>query len=195
MEGVCALSTLPPPGSVPSRLTPHVSRLYLSCHTSSGGNVGLMGAVAEAAAAAGAPVTGVIPAALVPREISGATVGERVIVPDMHSRKKTMYEAADAFIALPGGFGTLEEIIEMVTWHQLGYHSKPVAFLNVAGFYDRLLSFFDHASAEGFMLPGVRGIVLAGCDPAGVLDALQTYERSSPPVFQPEAALTTEELS
>ena len=153
-----------------------------------------MGAVAEAAAAAGAPVTGVIPAALVPREISGATVGERVIVPDMHSRKKSMYEAADAFIALPGGFGTLEEIIEMVTWHQLGYHSKPVAFLNAGGFYDRLLSFFDHAAGEGFMSPGVRGIVLSAPTPVEVLDALEAYERSTPPVFTKEA-LTTEELS
>jgi len=153
-----------------------------------------MGAVAEAAAAAGAPVTGVIPAALVPREISGATVGERVVVPDMHSRKRAMYEAADAFIALPGGFGTLEEIIEMVTWHQLGYHSKPVAFLNAGGFYDTLLSFFDHASGEGFMSPGVRGIVLAAPSPGEVLDALEAYERSTPPVFKKEA-LTTEELS
>ena len=152
-----------------------------------------MGAVAEAAAAAGAPVTGVIPAALVPREISGATVGERVVVHDMHARKKTMYEASDAFIALPGGFGTLEEVIEMVTWHQLGYHSKPVAFLNAGGFYDRLLSFFDHASGEGFMSPGVRGIVLAAETPGEVLDALEAYERSAPPVFKAEA-LTTDEF-
>ena len=145
-----------------------------------------MGAVAEAASAAGAPVMGVIPAALVPREISGATVGERVIVPDMHARKKVMYEAADAFIALPGGFGTLEEVIEMVTWHQLGYHSKPVAFLNAGGFYDRLLSFFDHAAKEGFMSAGVRVIVLAANTPASVLDTLEAYERSAPPVFTEE---------
>ena len=155
-----------------------------------------MGAVAEAAAASGAPVIGVIPAALVPREISGATVGERRVVPDMHARKKAMYEASDAFIALPGGYGTLEEVIEMVTWHQLGYHSKPVAFLNAGGFYDRLLSFFDHACEEGFTSPGVRGIVLAADTPAGVLDALEAYERSAPPVFTEDkgAALTVDEF-
>jgi cytokinin riboside 5'-monophosphate phosphoribohydrolase len=161
-----------------------------------GGNVGLMGAVAEAAAAGGAPVTGVIPAALQPREISGATVGERVVVPDMHTRKRTMFEAADAFIALPGGFGTLEEVIEMVTWHQLGYHSKPVAFLNTAGFYDPLLSFFDHACEAGFIAPGVREIAMAAETPGAALDALASYERVAPPVFQaPEAALTTDELA
>lgn len=159
-----------------------------------------MGAVAEAAAAAGAPVTGFIPAALVPREISGATVGDQVVVGDMHARKRAMFEAADAFIALPGGFGTLEEVIEMVTWHQLGYHSKPVAFLNAFGFYDTLLSFFDHAAGEGFLSPGVRGIALAAPTPAAVLDALEAYERAASPVFVAEdgagaaAPLTTDEF-
>ena len=123
-------------------------------------------------------------------------MGERVVVPDMHTRKRTMFELADAFIALPGGFGTLEEVIEMVTWHQLGYHSKPIAFLNAGGFYDPLLSFFDHAAGAGFMSPGVRAIAMAAPTPAAALDALVAYKRVTPPVFEaPKPALTTEELS
>ena len=142
-----------------------------------GGNVGLMGAVAEAARAAGAPVVGVIPRALQPREVSGE-VGpgiETRVTEGMHDRKATMAELADAFIALPGGFGTLEETLEMITWQQLGYHDKPVGLLNVGGFYDGLLGFFDSCVAKGFIRPASRAIVLSAPDGGELLDRLAAY--------------------
>ncbi|GAB4815657.1 hypothetical protein N2152v2_002703 [Parachlorella kessleri] len=142
------------------------------------GNVGLMGAVAETVAAGlgeGA-VIGVIPSALAPREISGHTVGEIRLVEDMHTRKAMMFDEADAFVTIPGGFGTLDETLEITTWQQLGFHTKPVGVLNVNGFFDHLLAFLDHAAQEGFIRPQSRGIIIAEATPAALLDALEKYE-------------------
>lgn len=117
-----------------------------------GGNVGLMGAVADGALAAGGQVIGVIPSALVAREVAHRGLSELRIVESMHERKKLMAELADGFVALPGGVGTLEEIIEMITWGQLGFHAKPCAFLNVAGFYDHLMRFLQGMADHRFLL-------------------------------------------
>ena len=136
-----------------------------------------MGLMAESARKAGVPVTGVIPEALVPREVSG-DVHEAiatVVTKDMHERKATMAALADAFVALPGGFGTLEETIEMITWQQLGYHSKPVGLLNVDGFYDSLLRFFDDCVDTGFIRAESRGRVLCSADLDDLLSQLETY--------------------
>eukprot|EP00271_Cylindrocystis_brebissonii_P021337 TRINITY_DN7538_c0_g1_i2.p1 TRINITY_DN7538_c0_g1~~TRINITY_DN7538_c0_g1_i2.p1 ORF type:complete len:226 (-),score=41.70 TRINITY_DN7538_c0_g1_i2:654-1331(-) len=141
-----------------------------------GGSAGLMGAVAAAARDSGAQVLGIIPTALMPKEISGEAIGEIVEVADMHERKAKMAAAADAFIALPGGFGTLEELLEMMTWSSLGIHSKPVAVLNVDGFYDPLLGFFDHVQTEGFMSQATRSVLLAGSSPSEILDTLQAAQ-------------------
>ncbi|RVT54130.1 LOG family protein [Rubrivivax albus] len=137
-----------------------------------GGNVGLMGIVADAALAAGAPVVGVIPQALVQREVGHTALSEQHVVPDMHVRKRMMAERADAFVALPGGIGTLEELYEVWTWRQLGYHDKPIGLLNVAGFYDQLLAFMGHCVAQGFLDEAQRNAVLVDTDPARLLQRL-----------------------
>jgi uncharacterized protein (TIGR00730 family) len=137
-----------------------------------GGNVGLMGIVADAVLAAGGPVVGVIPEALVQREVGHSGLSEQHVVPDMHERKRMMAERADAFVALPGGIGTLEELFEVWTWHQLGYHDKPIGLLNVGGFYDGLLTFMDHCVAQGFLDAAQRATVVVDTDPARLLDAL-----------------------
>jgi len=116
-----------------------------------GGRAGLMGLVADAALGAGAKVVGVIPQALVERELGHQGLTELHVVQTMHERKQLMAERSDAFLALPGGIGTLEELFEVWTWRQLGYHDKPVGLLNVAGYYDAFLSFLDHTVAEGFL--------------------------------------------
>ena len=139
-----------------------------------GGNVGLMGAVSRAVVENGGEALGVIPFALQPREISGESLVESLIVPDMHTRKSTMAKNADAFIAMPGGFGTLEELFEVVTWAQLGIHTKPIGLLNVAGYYDLLIQFLDQTQANGFVSASARTIVLSQKDPATLLDLLQT---------------------
>ena len=143
-----------------------------------GGNVGLMGAIAETVGRGLGEehVIGVIPAALAPREISGTTVGEIRLVEDMHTRKAMMFDLADAFISIPGGFGTLDETVEITTWHQLGFHAKPVGILNTLGYFDHLLAFFDHATAEGFVRPASRAIVVSDSDPAALIDKLMAYE-------------------
>lgn len=116
-----------------------------------GGRVGLMGAVADGALAAGGRVIGVIPEKLRGREIAHMGLTELYVVDSMHARKTMMAYLSDGFIALPGGFGTLEEIFEVTTWTQLNYHTKPIGLLNVRGYYDKLLGFLDHATAEGFL--------------------------------------------
>jgi uncharacterized protein (TIGR00730 family) len=119
-----------------------------------GGSTGVMGSVANAVLAAGGRVTGIIPKFLVRRESAQASLEaltEAIVTDDMHQRKHTMFERADAFVALPGGIGTLEEIIEIMTWAQLGRHTKPIAFANVAGFWDPLLALLDHMRREGFI--------------------------------------------
>ncbi|KAG6644615.1 hypothetical protein CIPAW_08G065300 [Carya illinoinensis] len=127
-----------------------------------GGSIGLMGLVSQAVHDGGRHVLGVIPTILMPREITGETVGELRAVSGMHQRKAEMARQADAFIALPGGYGTLEELLEVITWAQLGIHDKPqVGLLNVDGYYNSLLSFLDKAVDEGFITPTARNIIVS----------------------------------
>ncbi|XP_028070588.1 cytokinin riboside 5'-monophosphate phosphoribohydrolase LOG1-like [Camellia sinensis] len=126
-----------------------------------GGSIGLMGLVSQAVYNGGRHVLGVIPKTLMPREITGETVGEVKAVADMHQRKAEMSRNSDAFIALPGGYGTLEELLEVIAWAQLGIHDKPVGLLNVDGYYNSLLSFIDKAVEEGFISPSARHIIVS----------------------------------
>lgn len=119
-------------------------------------------------------------------QISGTTVGEIRIVEDMHTRKAMMFAEADAFIAIPGGFGTLDETIEITTWQQLGFHTKPVGVLNMGGYYDLLLQFMDHATAEGFIRPASRAIVLSSRSAADLIDQLEAYEGKSRHLYKEE---------
>jgi uncharacterized protein (TIGR00730 family) len=139
-----------------------------------GANVGLMKVVADAALAGGAEVIGIIPESLMTRELGHPGLTTLHVVPSMHARKALMADHADAFVALPGGFGTFEEFFEVVTWTQLGLHAKPCGLLNVDGFYDPLLAFVDHATAERFIRPETRAIVVADADPAALLRHLRT---------------------
>jgi uncharacterized protein (TIGR00730 family) len=141
-----------------------------------GGRIGLMGALADATLAAGGNVIGVIPRSLVTREIAYLDLKDLRVVGSMHERKALMAELADAFIALPGGFGTLEEFCEVLTWAQLGLHRKPIGLLNVEGFYDSLLGFFDHLVAEEFVRAVYRGLVLVENDPRRLLQALAAFQ-------------------
>ena len=141
------------------------------------GNVGLMGILADAALSAGGEVIGVIPESLVAWEVAHRGVTDLRIVDSMHARKAMMAELADAFIALPGGLGTLEELCEILTWVQLGLIRKPCGILNVAGFYDGFLSFVDHATDERFLRPEHRALLLEEREsPARLLDRLAAYE-------------------
>ena len=144
-----------------------------------GGNAGLMGVVANAALAAGAPVVGVIPHSLVERELGHAGLSELHVVDTMHARKQMMAERADAFLALPGGIGTFEELFEVWTWRQLGYHDKPIGLLNVGGYYDRLLSFMDLSVNDGFVAPPQRELLQVASDPAELLERLALQARSA----------------
>ena len=116
-----------------------------------GGNIGLMGVLADAAMASGGHVIGVIPKGLMDKEVGHRNVSELIVVTDMHERKLKMASLADAFIALPGGIGTLEELFEVFTWLQLGFHGKPVGLLDTAGYYQKLLHFLNHMRDEGFL--------------------------------------------
>jgi uncharacterized protein (TIGR00730 family) len=138
-----------------------------------GGHVGLMGVLADAVLAAGGEVTGVIPHALNAREIAHAGLTELHVVDSMHERKAMMAAMSDAFIAMPGGFGTYEEFFEAVTWTQLGVHKKPCGLLNVAGFYDPVIAFLDRAVRESFIRPEHRAAVVVDPAPAALLDALE----------------------
>ncbi len=140
-----------------------------------GGRVGLMGILADSVLSCGGEVIGVIPEALVARELAHTGVTDLRIVESMHQRKGLMADLSDAFLALPGGFGTFEEFCEVTTWTQLGLHRKPCALLNVAGFFDPLLAMFDYAAAEGFIHADHRAIVLADSDPATLLDRLANH--------------------
>jgi uncharacterized protein (TIGR00730 family) len=135
-----------------------------------------MGAVADATIAARGSVTGVIPQALVDREVAHTGLPDLRVVGSMHERKALMAELSDAFIALPGGIGTFEEIFEVWTWTQLGSHAKPCAVLNIEGFYDKLLGFLDHVVDEAFLKPVHRGMLLASTDPAALLDMIGSYQ-------------------
>lgn len=140
-----------------------------------GGNVGLMGIVADAALAAGGEVIGVIPQALVDREVAHLGLADLRIVGSMHERKALMAELSDGFIALPGGIGTLEEWFETWTWAQLGLHAKPFGLLDVAGYYGHLLRFLDHVVAEQFLHPAHRSMILLDTDPGALLDQMRAY--------------------
>jgi len=137
-----------------------------------GGHVGLMGIVADAVLAAGGEAIGVIPQALADREIAHAGLTDLRVVDSMHTRKALMADLSDAFIAMPGGVGTFEEIFEAITWTQLGVHRKPCGFLNVAAFYTPLIAFIDQAVGEGFIKPVHRKMIVVDDNPERLLDTL-----------------------
>jgi hypothetical protein len=140
-----------------------------------GGSIGLMGILADATLAAGGRVVGVLPRHLLRREVAHTGLTELHIVGSMHERKALMAERADAFVALPGGLGTLEELFEVLTWGQLGLHAKPCALLNSAGYYDPLIGFLDQAHGHGFVQRRHRDMLLIDTDPARLLDRIGAY--------------------
>ena len=139
-----------------------------------GGSIGLMGVLADAALAAGGTVVGVAPRRLLEREVVHRGLAELRIVETMLERKSLMAELSDAFISLPGGFGTLDELFEMLTWTQLGFQRKPCGLLNVAGYYDQLTAFLDHAVAQRFVMREHRDMLLVEKDPAVLLERLRS---------------------
>src|SRR6058998_329371 len=141
-----------------------------------GGRVGLMGVIADAVLDAGGQVIGVIPDHMSDREIAHYGLTDLRVVGSMHERKALMYDLSDGFIALPGGLGTLEELFEITTWSQLGLHVKPTGFLDVAGYFDLLVAFLDHLTAEGFVKPQHRRLLVAERRPDRLLDALRAFE-------------------
>ena len=147
-----------------------------------GAHVGLMGVVADTCLAAGVEVTGVIPTSLVESEVAHGGLADLRVVGTMHERKALMADLADAFVALPGGFGTLEEFCEVLTWSQLGLHAvpKPCGLYDVEGFFAPLVALFDGAVDRGFVRPQHRGLVLAGTDAGPLLDALDAWEPPPP---------------
>jgi uncharacterized protein (TIGR00730 family) len=145
-----------------------------------GGSVGLMGALADAVLAAGGEVVGVIPGPLATRELAHPGLSELRVVPTMHERKATMARLSDAFVALPGGLGTFEETLEVLTWAQLGIHAKPVGALDVQGYWDGLRRMLAHAVEEGFVRPEYAALLLWGRTPVELLDRLAAWR---PPEF------------
>jgi uncharacterized protein (TIGR00730 family) len=141
-----------------------------------GGNVGLMGIIADAVMDAGGEVIGVIPEALVERELAHNDVTQMIVVRSMHERKAKMAELSNGFVAMPGGYGTFEEFCEIITWAQLGLHRKPCGILNVNGYYDPLMKLFDHAVAEGFLRSANRQLVLEESDPERLLTTMATFK-------------------
>ncbi|MDQ2908555.1 MAG: TIGR00730 family Rossman fold protein [Candidatus Eremiobacteraeota bacterium] len=157
------------------RTAAHVARLLVARGIGivyGGGRVGCMGTLADAALAQGGEVIGIIPRALEEREVAHHGLTELHVVETMHERKALMAASASAFLTLAGGFGTLEEMFEAITWRQLGYHDKPSAVLNTDGYFDGLLAFCDTARDEGFVKPQDRAVLIAGREPAEVLDIL-----------------------
>jgi len=138
-----------------------------------GGKVGLMGVIADEVLRLGGEATGVIPRALVEREVGHAGLTRLFVVKDMHERKAMMSDLSEGFIAMPGGMGTLEELFEMVTWAQLGIHAKPIGLLNVNGFYDGLRAFVRHQVQEGFVRPEHEGLMVAEGDPDELIRRLR----------------------
>ena len=145
------------------------------CLVYGGASVGIMGEIADTVLAGGGEVIGVIPQALVDKEVSHSGLSELKIVNSMHERKEIMADLSGGFVALPGGLGTLEEIFEVLTWAQLGFHEKPCALLNVKGYYDTLTQFLDHAVAEGFVASTHRKMLLVEEDPHRLLEIMSTY--------------------
>lgn len=146
-----------------------------------GGAVGLMGVVADAAMTAGGQVIGIIPQSLERSEIGHKGLTRLEVVDGMHARKARMAELADAFIALPGGLGTLEELFEVWTWGQLGYHGKPLGLLDVNGFYQQLNGFLDHLVSEGFVRAPHRGMLQRSESASELLDQLSAWQADAPP--------------
>lgn len=141
-----------------------------------GGNVGLMGIIADTVMAGGGEVLGVIPKALRDREVAHEGITRLEVVDNMHVRKQRMYALADGLIALPGGIGTFEELLESLTWIQLGLHAKPCGVLNIDGYYDPLIGQLDVAAAQGFLHAAHRSLLIADRDPASLLDRFADYQ-------------------
>ena len=137
-----------------------------------GGNIGLMGVIAKTVLKEGGEVIGIIPEALAEKELAFQEIADLRIVQTMHERKALMEQLSDGFIALPGGYGTLEEICEMITWAQLGIHHKPCGLLNLEGFYDAFLAFLDHQVQQGFVTKSNRTLVMDAKDPETLLEAM-----------------------
>lgn len=143
-----------------------------------GGNVGLMGVIATEVMRLGGEATGVIPKALLDKELGHKGLTRLHIVKDMHERKAMMAELADGFVAMPGGMGTLEELFEMLTWAQLGFHYKPIGLLNVDGFYDHLIAFIGHLVSQGFVTADQSHLMMHEADPASLIQRFKTYTPS-----------------
>ena len=143
-----------------------------------GASVGIMGELADAVQEGGGHVTGIIPQQLIQKEAAHRGIQDLIVVASMHQRKSQMADLSDGFIALPGGIGTLEGFLEIVTWSQLGIHSKPCGILNIAGYFDALMAFLDHAVEEGFLTEAHRGTIMAESDPRALLERIRAY---SPP--------------
>ena len=139
------------------------------------GNIGLMGVMAETVLAGKGEVIGVIPNFMVEKELARRDLTQLHVVSSMHERKALMANLSDAFVALPGGYGTLEEFCEMLTWEQLNLHRKPCGLLNIGGFYDNLLGFLDYQVREGFVTPQNRELVIEAADPVSILDKMELY--------------------
>jgi uncharacterized protein (TIGR00730 family) len=146
-----------------------------------GGAVGLMGVVADAALDAGAEVIGIIPHGLLAREAGKRNGIELRVVATMHERKAMMAELSDGFAVLPGGFGTLEEVVEVLTWLQLGIHRKPACFIDIEAYWSRQMAMFDHMAEEGFLQPTTRALARFAPDPGGALDSLAGFEPPTVP--------------
>jgi uncharacterized protein (TIGR00730 family) len=146
-----------------------------------GSSKGIMGVLADAVLSGGGKVSGVIPKSLVDKEVAHHGLTELHVVSSMHERKSLMAVLSDGFVAMPGGFGTLEEIVEVLTWGQLQFHTKPCGLLNVDGYFDHLLAYFDHASREGFLRDEHRQMLLVGNTPAALID---TFEHYQPPAIK-----------
>jgi hypothetical protein len=144
-----------------------------------GGRVGLMGVIADAVLDAGGEAIGVIPQSLIERELDHERLTRLHVVSSMHERKALMADLSDAAVLLPGGFGSLDEFSEVLTWWQLGFHEKPCAVLNVNGYYDGLLAWLDHATREGFVQPAFRAMILVEADPVRLLERLRAAPMAS----------------
>jgi len=140
------------------------------------GSVGLMGTLARTVHDRGGDVLGIIPEPLTAREVAGETIGETIVVQTMHERKALMAQEADAFIAMPGGFGTLDELFEAITWSQIGIHCKPIGLFNVNGYFDAILQWVDFAVKEGFVRPQHRQLFLVNDDPSVLLERLALFQ-------------------
>jgi len=141
-----------------------------------GAHVGIMGEIADTVLKGGGEVIGIMPQALVDREVSHTGLTELIIVKSMHERKAMMADLSQGFIALPGGLGTVEELFEVLTWAQLGFHTKPCGLLNADGYYDHLSAFLDHTVEEGFVKDAHRSMLIVEKDPIKLLDRFSTYE-------------------